>query len=60
LDKQLENSDTDQLAAQLDCLESMTDEEVEALLASGELSLELLEALGTRDSVANHKKTIKK
>lgn len=50
LDKQLANSDTNQLAAQLDRLESMTDEEVEALLASGELSPEILEALGLGDS----------
>jgi len=56
LDKQLENSDTDQLANQLDRLESMTDEEVEALLESGELSPELLEALGLGDSDANNQK----
>jgi acyl carrier protein len=56
LDKQLENSDTDQLASQLDRLESMTDEEVEALLESGELSPELLEALGLGDSDANNQK----
>jgi hypothetical protein len=56
LDKQLENSDTDQLAVQLDRLESMTDEEVEALLAKGELSPELLEALGLGDTDANQKR----
>jgi hypothetical protein len=56
LDKQLENSDTDQLTAQIDRLESMTDEEVEALLAKGELSSELLEALGLADTDANQKR----
>jgi hypothetical protein len=56
LDKQLENSDTDQLTAQLDRLESMTDEEVEALLAKGELSSELLEALGLGETDADQKR----
>ena len=50
LSKQLETSDMNQLASQLDQLESMTDEEVEALLASGNLSPALLEALGLGDS----------
>jgi hypothetical protein len=34
----------------------MTDEEVEALLAKGELSSELLEALGLADTDANQKR----
>jgi len=55
LNRQVENSDEDQLAAQLDRLESMTDEEVEALLASGELSPELLAALGFNDTEADSK-----
>jgi len=56
LSRQLETSDMDQLAIQLDRLESMTDEEVEALLASGNLSPALLEALGLGDSEIDSKR----
>ncbi|MBD9358031.1 type I polyketide synthase [Methylomonas albis] len=46
LKKQLESSDEDQLAEWLDKLEQMSEDEAQALLESGSLPAELLNALG--------------
>lgn len=46
LQKQLELSDEDQLAQWLDKLEQMSEDEAQALLESGSLPAELLNALG--------------